>query len=132
MRIETVMTPVVAAVRADNTLRYAASLMRSTGVGSLVIFEDDRLAGILTEHDLVAPMADGRSGSRVRVGEVMSRDVAVARPDEDSQEVAVRMVERGVRHLPVVDRGRVVGMVSARDLLVVEAVPRAGHAVSAR
>jgi CBS domain-containing protein len=68
-------------------------------------------------------VADGLDGGSISVAERMTPDPAVASPEEDSTVVAGRMAELGVRHLPVVDHGRLVGMVSARDLLIVEATP---------
>lgn len=122
MRVSTVMTTGVACVWADDNVQHAASLMRGAGVGSLAVYEGDRLAGIVTEHDLVAVVADGADAAALPVRAVMSTGLFVAEPDEQSQEVAARMVEHGIRHLPVVEGGRLVGMVSARDLLILEAL----------
>lgn len=123
MQIGIVMTPGIAWIRSDDTIQHAASVMRGALVGALVVFEGDRLAGIITERDLVPIVADGLDGGSISVAERMTPDPAVASPEEDSTVVAGRMAELGVRHLPVVDHGRLVGMVSARDLLIVEATP---------
>jgi CBS domain-containing protein len=123
MQIGIVMTPGIAWIRSDDTIQHAASVMRGALVGALVVFEGDRLAGIITERDLVPIVADGLDAGSIRVAERMTPDPAVASPEEDSTVVAGRMAELGVRHLPVIDRGRLVGMVSARDLLIVEATP---------
>ena len=117
------MTPGIAWIRSDDTVRHAASIMRGSLVGALVVFEGDRLAGIITERDLVPIVADGLDAGSITVAERMSPDPAVAFPQEDSTVVAGRMAELGVRHLPVIDQGRLVGMISARDLLIVEATP---------
>jgi CBS domain-containing protein len=123
MQIGIVMTPGIAWIRSDDTIQHAASVMRGARVGALVVFDGDRLAGIITERDLVPIVADGLDGGSISVAERMTPDPAVASPEEDSTVVAGRMAELGVRHLPVVDHGRLVGMVSARDLLIVEATP---------
>jgi CBS domain-containing protein len=123
MQIGIVMTPGIAWIRSDDTIQHAASVMRGARVGALVVFDGDRLAGIITERDLVPIVADGLDAGSIRVAERMTPDPAVASPEEDSTVVAGRMAELGVRHLPVIDRGRLVGMVSARDLLIVEATP---------
>jgi len=123
MQIAIVMTPGVAWVRSDDTLQHAASLMRGARVGALAVFEGDFLAGIITERDLVPVVADGLDAGAIRVAERMTPDPALAFPYEDSTIVAGRMAELGIRHLPVVDQGRLIGMVSARDLLIVEATP---------
>lgn len=122
MRISTVMSTGVACVWAGDTVRHAASLMRGAGVGSLAVFDAERLAGIITEHDLIDVVASGSDAGTLSVREVMSSRLLVAEPGEDCQEVAARMVEHGIRHLPVVEDGRLIGMVSARDLLILEAL----------
>lgn len=127
MQISIVMTPGVVCVRADDTVQHAAALMRGAAVGSLAVYQGDVLAGILTEHDLVAVVADARPPASIRVAELMTRQPVIAFPHEDSTVVAARMAGLGVRHLPVFDGGRLVGMISARDLLIFEATlhPRA-------
>jgi CBS domain-containing protein len=123
MQIGIVMTPGIAWIPSDDTVRHAASLMRGASVGALAVFEGDLLAGIITERDLVPIVADALDAGSITVAERMTPDPAVAFPQEDSTVVAGRMAELGVRHLPVVDHGRLVGMISARDLLIVEATP---------
>ena len=97
--------------------------MRGAAVGSLAVFEGDLLAGIITERDLVAVVADARPPASIAVDELMTRGPALASPHEETPVVAARMAELGVRHLPVIDRGRLVGMISARDLLIFAATP---------
>ena len=122
MRVSTVMTTGVACVRTDDSVQHAASLMRGSAVGSLAVFDGDCLTGIVTEHDFVEVVAEGRDAREMTVGDVMSTSVLVAEPGEECQQVAARMVEHGIRHLPVVDGRRLIGMVSARDLLILEAL----------
>lgn len=127
MKVESVYHPAVACLGPDASLSEAASLMRAGEFGSTAIYEGDRLAGILTETDLVRAVADHRDLASTTVSEYMSLDPVTAGLDEDSMEVAERMVRNGFRHLPVVEKGRLIGMVSARDLLQVEAWPPARH-----
>jgi Predicted signal-transduction protein containing cAMP-binding and CBS domains len=127
MKVESVYHPAVACLGPDASLSEAASLMRAGEFGSMAIYEGDRLAGILTETDLVRAVADHRDLASTTVSEYMSLDPVTAGLDEDSMEVAERMVRNGFRHLPVVEKGRLIGMVSARDLLQVEAWPPARH-----
>lgn len=75
------------------------------------------LAGIVSERDLVHAIADGKSLDRTRVMDLMTGDMATARPDEPILEAAKTMLDFEIRHLPVVDGDEVVGVVSARDLL---------------
>jgi len=105
----------------DETMRTAAARMRENDVSSLAVMQDGELIGILSERDVVQAVADGISPSRARVRLYMTDHPATANLEEDSSIVARRMIDLGVRHLPVVDSRGLVGVVSARDLLNLEA-----------
>jgi len=122
MKIRTIVNPNVVRAEADEPLVALARRMREHGISSLPVYDEDRLVGILTERDVVTAVADGVAATAI-ASVCMTRDPATASPEDDSAEVALRMVELGVRHLPVVDHGRVIGMISARDLLMLEAWP---------
>ena len=110
----------------SESLSAAASRMRLADVSALPIMEEGRLVGMLTERDLTRAVADAVSPTTVGVASYMSLGLSVAGPDEDSQEVAARMLELGIRHLPVLEQGKLVGIISMRDLLLLEALrPRA-------
>jgi Predicted signal-transduction protein containing cAMP-binding and CBS domains len=109
-------------IGADATLVEAASEMRREDVGSLVVFDEGRLSGIITERDLVRAVAEGANPTTLPVAGYMTDDPIVASPDDGVEEVVARMLTIGVRHLPVVENGRVLGVVSVRDLLEASAV----------
>ena len=117
MQIGILMTPGIAWIRSDDTVQHAASLMRGAMVGALAVFESDRLAGIITERDLMAAVADGVDPGRVLAAERMTPAPRTIAHDDLATRAAELMIELGVRHLPVVDHGDVVGVISARDLL---------------
>lgn len=127
MRIRDLYMPDPVTVQPDAGLRYAATRMREQGVGSLLIMQGERLRGILTEHDIVVAVAEGLDLTTTPVGSYMTDDPVSVHPDRDSSEVALEMMERGVRHLPVVEGDRLLGMISARDLLTAEAWPQMGR-----
>jgi CBS domain-containing protein len=107
----------------DDTLVDAAGRMNCFQIGALPVYELHQLIGILTERDIVAALAEGADPKTTTVAEYMTdRPVTVA-PDDDLALAAHRMAELGVRHLPVVDRHRLVGVLSIRDLLVEEPSP---------
>ncbi|HXM55354.1 MAG TPA: CBS domain-containing protein [Candidatus Dormibacteraeota bacterium] len=124
MRIATLVNPGVVWAEADEPLVALARRMREHGIGSLPVREGRRLAGIVTERDVVGAVADGVA-TTATARTCMTRDPALATPAEECADVALRMMELGVRHLLVVEHGQVVGVVSARDLLMLEAWP--GH-----
>ena len=103
---------------ADMTVSDAARLMREHHIGAVVVVENDRLAGIFTERDaLFRVVAEGRDGNNTRLADVMTRNPQTVRPDQPFS-VALQMMYGGkFRHVPVVEDGRPVGIISARDAL---------------
>jgi CBS domain-containing protein len=122
MRIRELTQPKVVTADISESLSAAASRMRLADVSALPITEDGRPVGIITERDLTRAIADAVNPATVGVVSYMSLELTVAGPDEDSQEVATRMLELGIRHLPVLERGTLVGIISMRDLLLLEAL----------
>ena len=95
----------------------AASRMRWYRVSALPVFHRHRLVGILTERDVVAALADGVDPASTRVADYMTDRPVTVRPDEDLEVAAGRMAALGVRHLPVIEGGRLLGVLSVRDLV---------------
>ncbi len=121
-------------VRRDESVRDAAQLMREHHVGAVVVVDERdglrRPAGVVTDRDIaVAVVAKGLDADAVRVEELMSGELVVARESEGISECIARMRGRGVRRLPVVDAsGALVGIVTADDLLDLLAEELAGLA----
>jgi CBS domain-containing protein len=105
----------------QTTVRDAAGHMRSRHVGAVLITRNSRLDGIFTERDMVyRVVAEGRDPDRTSLEDVMTRNPDTIRPDATALDALRRMHDGGYRHLPVVDRGRLVGIVSRRDFFGVE------------
>jgi CBS domain-containing protein len=103
------------------TVREAADRMRSRHVGAVLITRDGQLDGIFTERDMVyRVVAEGRDPDRTPLAEVMTRNPDTVRPDTTAIDALRRMQDGGYRHLPVLDRGRIVGIVSRRDFFGLE------------
>ena len=105
---------------ADDSLEQVAARLRDKDVSAVVILDGDRLAGIITERDIVHAMADRRDLADGTAGDYMTWEPATVGLEAPLAEVARTMLALGVRHLPVVVAGEVIGMVSARDLLELE------------
>ena len=103
----------------EETLAAAAALLHSRRVGAMVILgEQDKVVGILSERDVVRAVAEvGASALTQRVSQWMTKDVLFAQPDEPVHVLLERMTDRRVRHLPVVQDGRLAGIVSIGDLV---------------
>ena len=108
----------VVSAPANTTVLAAAQLMKQRKVGAVMVVEDDRLVGIFTERDaLFRVVADGRDAQHTQLSEVMTRGPQTLAPDKSFSEALHIMHQGGFRHVPVVENGRAIGMISARDAL---------------
>jgi CBS domain-containing protein len=107
----------------EDTLGETAQKMVDLKTGSAVVQDFGRLIGILTERDMLSAMAGRVHTSDARVREWMTADPLTATPDTPAEEAAQTMLERGFRHLPVVEGGAVVGIVSLRRLVAATGIP---------
>ncbi|HMR29401.1 MAG TPA: CBS domain-containing protein [Geminicoccaceae bacterium] len=101
----------------DATALEAAQIMRERRIGAVMIVEDDRLVGIVTERDLVFRLvAAGLDPAQTRLGQIMTSAPETLAPDDSPIDALDKMRAGRYRHLPVLDGGEIVGMVSIRDL----------------
>lgn len=108
----------VAAVCAPSMmLAEAARFMVDQGVGSLGVLERGRLVGILTDRDVLRALAGQADAGATRVEQWMTVDPDVVDPDTDVGEAADWLLATGYRHLPVVENGRLLGILSIKDVL---------------
>ena len=110
------MTRNLLTVSMEGTLGDAASAMADRGVGAVVVLEGGSIAAILTERDVMKAVAAGKDGS-ASVTEWMTRHPDTIEPGDTTDHAASLMIHGGFRHLPVVEDGNVVGIVSIRDLM---------------
>lgn len=104
----------------NTTVAKAAKMMAERGVGSIIIVKSKKPVGILTERDLLMKVVStDLRPSKVRVGKIMSAPVLSIGPDADVTEVARRMARSKIRRLPVVERGKLVGIVTASDITAI-------------
>ncbi len=112
-------------------VREAARLMTSADVGSLPLVQDERLVGVLTDRDVVIRViAEGRDPDAVTVGEIASRDVVSAEPEQSLDEALQLMARRRVRRLPVVEGSRLVGVLAQADVASEGDAEQVGAAVA--
>lgn len=118
MKVREIMTENPACCTPEQTVREAARLMAQNDCGSIPVVEEStrRLLGVVTDRDLaIRVLAEGR-GPDALVREVMTPDPVTCGPDDDVDTVERLMAERQVRRIPVVENGRVVGVVAQADL----------------
>jgi CBS domain-containing protein len=105
-------------IDASASVLDAVRLMVEKNVGSLLVAEGERIAGIVTERDYLRRVTlEGRTEEDTRVGEIMSSPLVVVTPDATVEECMAVMTDRRIRHLPVAEKGEVVGLVSIGDLV---------------
>jgi len=103
------------------TVRNAARTMAEKNIGAVAVVHSGRLAGIFSERDIMSRVvAKGLDPDNTLVEVVMSRDLVVADPSENVDQALQKMYSIRARHLPVIENGKLVGMVSIRDLLEVD------------
>jgi CBS domain-containing protein len=103
-------------VSLDEPLGAAAKRMVGRGVGAVLVLQGDRLEGILTERDLMKAVAGGFEAD-AKVRDWMTRHPETIEASDTTEHAAALMIHGGFRHLPVVDQGRVAGIISIRDLM---------------
>ncbi|HZD65414.1 MAG TPA: CBS domain-containing protein [Acidimicrobiales bacterium] len=115
-RIASVMHAPVVSIRAGASLREAALALHGADVGTLAVMDGDVVAGVISERDVVGALADGADPDRGWVSDVMSPDPRYLTLGDQVGSAVEIMLAAGIRHLPVVDEGQLVGIVSIRDL----------------
>jgi CBS domain-containing protein len=108
----------IISITADASVLDAIKIMADKAVGSLLVMQGDELQGIVTERDYARKVIiKGRSSETTEVGEIMTTKVCTATVQDTVNNCMTVMTKRKIRHLPVVDDGKVVGMISIGDLV---------------
>jgi CBS domain-containing protein len=104
---------------APTTLVFdAVKLMAAKNIGALVVLEDDKIVGMITERDYARKIALlARSSTKTVVRDIMTTSVMYVRPTQTSEECMALMTQHRLRHLPVIDKGKLVGLISIGDLV---------------
>ena len=108
----------IISISAEASVLDAIKIMADKAVGSLLVMQGDALQGIVTERDYARKVIiKGRSSETTQVGEIMTAEVCTASMQDTVNNCMTVMSDRKIRHLPVVDDGAVVGMISIGDLV---------------
>jgi CBS domain-containing protein len=108
----------VHSIRPDASVFDALKIMAEKNIGSLVVLADEKLVGIITERIYAREIAlKGRTSAQTLVRDVMSTNVICMQPDQTVEECMAVMTKKTVRHLPVVEHGQIVGIVSIGDMV---------------
>lgn len=115
-KVRDIMTSPPVVLRHDQCVADAARVMRDQAVGCVLVMQDGKLAGLLTDRDIVVRAIADTGDPGTTLGQVCSRDLVSVSPGADAKQAVRLMRDRAIRRLPVVDHGRVVGIVSLVDL----------------
>ncbi len=118
LKVEDVMVEDVISVSEKATVKEAAELMDQHEIGCLVVVKDGKPVGIVTETDMVKRVILGPvDPEKTKVGEIMSKPLVVGNPQMDVDEASKLMRRQKIKKLPVVERGRLVGLVTTTDIV---------------
>ena len=126
MEVRELLSGEVLTVLANETVRHGAIAMNEAGVGSLAVMNDDELAGIFTERDVLHAVAAGADLDDETISRWMTDYPDAFSPEMDVVEAADWMLATGYRHLPIVENGSVIGMASIKDILWAVTDPNGG------
>lgn len=108
----------VISLEGDLTVEDAIKVLAGRKISAVLVTKNSKPAGIFTERDVLRSyLQAGTNFSGVPLEQVMTADIIVAEPDEDLCNVMSVMIEKGIRHMPVSEKGRIVGMLSIRDVV---------------
>lgn len=117
MQVGDIMSKEVKTCTIDHTFADAAKVLQDNRISSVIIVQKDgSVAGIVTERDLVNTVADGLDPKETMLADRMTRDLATVERRTDISEASRTMADRKIRHLPVIERGKLLGIISIRDL----------------
>lgn len=106
-------------IEGESSVEDAIRSMHARKISALLVIENGKPTGIFTERDVVRCYisTEGRPFREVQIKDAMTTDLIVAEPDDELSNIMSVMVQKNIRHLPVADKGRIVGMLSIRDVI---------------
>ena len=118
LEVQNIMVPDVTTVELNTWVIDAVKIMNQQGIGCLVVTENGSPVGIVTERDLlIRVLAESKNPKKIRVQEIMSRPLIVGKPDLQIGRVIELMFDRKIKKLPIVEDGKLLGLVTFTDLL---------------
>ena|SRR5436190_16982333 len=129
-KIREVMTPAPETIQADRPATEAAQKMRDADAGMIPVMDNGTLLGTVTDRDItLRVVAEGKDPQSTPVGEIASRELVTVQPEEDLDAALEKMAKHQVRRLPVVEDGRLIGVVAQADVAREGSEKDVGHTV---
>ena len=115
------MTTKPISINPDATIQQCAKEMKSSHVGAIVVKNDHKSVGLVTEQDIVRHVvAEGKDGSKIKVIDLMEKNLHTISPEDDIYDALIKMRDYNIRHLPVIEDGKMVGLLTLKDILKIE------------
>ncbi|MEM7825459.1 MAG: CBS domain-containing protein [Candidatus Aenigmatarchaeota archaeon] len=121
MLIKEVMNRNVIAAKPETSVREAAKIMSKYHIGSLIILEEEKITGIVTEGDILRKViVEGKDLDETKIKDIMTENVITITSDKTIDDAVKIMTEKKIKKLPVVDNDKLIGIITASDIMVVE------------
>jgi len=120
MLVKDVMNKNVVVAKSDVTIREATKVMNKFRIGSLVVLKEEKIAGILTERNVLEAVAGGKDADTTAIEDIMTKKVITIDPDESVEAAVDLMTQHKIKKLPVVENNKLKGIITASDIVVVE------------
>lgn len=132
MKVRDIMTDKVEIVSPDTGVESVAKLMAENNIGSVPVCQDKTILGLITDRDIVIrTVAKGENPATMKAKDVMSTDIISVSPDTDAHEAADKMSEYQIKRLPVIENGKLAGIIALGDLAIENIhIDEAGNALS--
>lgn len=121
MLVKDVMNPKVVVAKPTATIKEAAKVMSELRISGIVIMEGESIVGIMTEMDIMSKVvAQAKDAETTMIRDVMTKEVVTIEPDKTLEDACSLMVEKKVKRLPVVVSGKLVGIITATDVISIQ------------
>lgn len=120
MLVKDVMHKNVVVAKSDATIKEASKVMSKYKIGSLIIVKDDKIEGIITDTDIIKALAQEADVNTTSMEDIMSKKVITVDPEQTIEDTVDLMVKHKIKRLPVVEEGKIKGIITASDIIVVE------------
>lgn len=108
----------VTLVNPDKSVRYAGQILKAVGIGCMLVIDKGKVVGILTERDITQKVvADGLDPEKTRVRDIMSKNIISLSKDDTIDDAVDLMEQKGIKKLPIMENGKILGIVTMTDLL---------------
>ena len=115
------MTTKPISIKPDASIQQCSKEMKDSHVGAIVVKSGNESLGLVTEQDIVRKVvADGKDASKMKVTDLMEKNLHTISPEDDIYDALIKMRDHNIRHLPVIENGKMVGLLTLKDILKIE------------